>query len=324
MGQLERIVGNVPDVLEYKAFAYHQLRDYEKAADAYSQWMRQAPADHPERKRMALGLFKAQRGEPAGPQVGQTFRDCPECPEMVVLPAGSFMMGSPDSEPGRESDEGPQHRVTVPAPFAVGKYEVTWEEWEACVAAGGCDASGPQGSGGDNGWGRGRRPVIRVDWNAAKAYVAWLSRRTGQSYRLLSEAEWEYAARAGTTTPFHTGSRIVTDQANFDGNYTYNGSAKGTYRQKTVPVGSFAANSFGLHDMHGNVWEWVEDCYRDSYAGAPTDGSAWTSGGCSSRVLRGGSWITVPGYLRSAYRGWFTPDARVGNDGFRVSRTLSR
>ena len=145
-----------------------------------------------------------------------------------------------------------------------------------------------------------------------------------EGYRLPTEAEWEYAARAGTTTPFHTGSRIVTDQANFDGNYTYHGSAKGTYRQKTVPVGSFAANSFGLHDMHGNVWEWVEDCYRDSYAGAPTDGSAWTSGGCSSRVLRGGSWITVPGYLRSAYRGWFTPDARVGNDGFRVSRTLSR
>ena len=143
-----------------------------------------------------------------------------------------------------------------------------------------------------------------VNWVDAKAYVAWLARKTGKSYRLLSEAEWEYAARAGTTTPFSTGGKITTDQANFLGNYTYNGSRKGRSRNKTVSVGSFAKNAFGLHDLHGNVWEWVEDCHKDSYANAPKDGSAHTAGSCSSRVLRGGGWIYGPGNLRSAIRAW--------------------
>jgi formylglycine-generating enzyme required for sulfatase activity len=165
--------------------------------------------------------------------------------------------------------------------------------------------------------------VINVSWDDAKEYVAWLSRKTGKAYRLLSEAEWEYAARAGTTTPFSTGERITTDQANFNGNYTYGGSAKGTCREKSIQVGSSKPNAFGLYDMHGNVWEWVEDCYQDSYVSAPADGSVRTSGDCSDRVLRGGSWYYDPEFLRSAYRYWLAPGGQNFNFGFRVGRTLT-
>ena len=249
---------------------------------------RKRAAEEAERKRAAM-------------RPGRVFRDCLECPEMVVVPAGSFTMGSPSWEVGRDDDEGPQHRVTIPSPFAVGKYEVTFAEWDACVAGGGCNGYRPD----DRGWGRGQRPVINVSWDDAKAYVAWLSRKTDQRYRLLSEAEWEYAARAGTTEPFHFGSTISTDQANYNGNYTYGAGRKGVYRQKTMPAGSFPANGFGLHDVHGNVLEWVEDCWYPSYAGAPTNGSAWVSGGeCGKRVFRSSSWTSIPRILRSANRNW--------------------
>ena len=251
---------------------------------------------------------------------GKIFWECDECPELVVVPAGSFTMGSPRSEEGRWNTEGPQHRVTIPEPFAVGKYEVTFAEWDTCVAAGGCQGYRPD----DRGWGRGRRPVIDVSWEDAKTYVGWLSRETGERYRLLSEAEWEYAARAGTTGPFHFGATISTDQANYDGNYTYGSGRKGVYREKSMPVGSFSANAFGLHDVHGNVREWVEDCRHDSYAGAPTDGSAWVRGGdCGKRVLRGGSWFYDPRLLRSAFRFSLTAGYRNNDGGFRVSRTLT-
>ena len=239
---------------------------------------------------------------------------------MVVVPAGSFTMGSPASEEGRDADEGRQHRVTIAAPFAVGKYEVTFAEWDACVSAGGCGGYRPD----DRGWGRGQRPAINVSWRDAKAYVGWLSRKTGERYRLLSEAEWEYAARAGTTGPFHFGLTISTDQANYNGNHTYGSGRKGVYRKKTVPVGSFPANGFGLHNVHGNVWEWVEDCRHGSYAGAPADASAWASGGdCDKRVLRGGSWDYRPGVLRSANRFWISTENRNDINGFRIARTLT-
>ena len=206
---------------------------------------------------------------------------------MMVVPAGTFNMGSNSSEEGRHDDEGPVHQVTIFVPFAVGKYEVTFSEWDACVAAGGCGGYRPD----DNSWGRANRPVINVSWEDANEFVRWLSRETAQEYRLLTESEWEYVARAGTTGPFHFGTTISTDQANYNGNYTYGNGRKGVYRGRTVPVGSFPSNKFGLHDMHGNVWEWVEDCLHGDYSGAPTDGSAWTSGGnCDRRVLRGGSW----------------------------------
>ncbi len=237
------------------------------------------------------------------------FRDCEEwerwCPDMVVIPSGSFLMGSPEGEEGRYGDEGPQHRVTIRTPFAAGVYEVTFDEWDACAAAGGCDGYRPK----DYGWGRGRRPVIDVSWEDAQTYVRWLSRKTGEEYRLLSEAEWEYAARAGTTTRYSFGDEITPSDAN--------------YGEETQPVGSYSVNGFGLYDMHGNVYEWVQDCYNDSYGGAPNNGEAWERGECSRRVLRGGSWLGRPGYLRSANR---LRDRSGYHDylyGFRVARTLA-
>jgi formylglycine-generating enzyme required for sulfatase activity/uncharacterized caspase-like protein len=240
---------------------------------------------------------------------GREFRDCPDvCPAMVVLPAGEFMMGSPSGEAGRSSDEGPQRKVTMPRPFAVGKYEVTFAEWEACVAGGGCTGNRTPS---DQGWGKGRRPVINVSWRDVKEYVAWLSRKTRKSYRLLSEAEWEYAARAGTTTRYAFGDTINKSQAQF-----YDA-------RETEEVGSFPANRFGLHDMHGNVWEWVEDAWRPGYQEAPLDGSVWEGGDMSLRVLRGGSWGNHnPDDLRSALRFRVRPVNRVYLFGFRVARTL--
>ncbi len=243
-------------------------------------------------------------------RVGQTFRDCDACPEMVVVPAGSFTMGSPPHEEGRDDDEGPIHRVTIVAPFAVGRYEVTIAEWDACVAAGGCRYRIE-----DEDWGRGRRPAINVEWSQAKEYVSWLSRETGKPYRLPTEAEWEYAARAGTETRYSWGDDIGLNRANC------NGCGSRWDYEKTARVGSFAANGFGLHDMHGNVWEWVEDCSHGSYLGAPSDGSAWTArSDCRKRVRRGGSWFDKPRYLRSANRG--RRDYGHEEDGFRVARTL--
>ena len=197
---------------------------------------------------------------------GETFRDCAKCPEMVVVPAGSFTMGSPQSEKGRSYYEGPQHRVTFSQPFAVGKYAVTFDEWDACVADGGCNGYKPS----DADWGRGKRPVVNVSWNDAQAYISWLKRKTGRDYHLLSEAQREYVTRAGTTTPFWWGSTISADQAN----YTHGGEAKSWYRYQTAPVDAFQPNPWGLYQVHGNVYEWTEDCWKDNYSNAPTDGSA--------------------------------------------------
>ena len=251
-------------------------------------------------------------------KVGQRFRDCPECPGMVVVPAGTFRMGAPKSEKWSQDNERPVHSVSVPS-FAAGVYELTFAEWDACAASGGCGGHRPK----DAGWGRGRRPAIHVSWDDAQSYVRWLSKKTGKRYRLLSESEWEYAARAGTRTPFHTGSTISTGRANYAGYAVYGSGREGVYREKTVPVGSFPANAWGLHDVHGNVWEWVEDCWNENYQGAPRDGSAWVSGDCSDRVLRGGSWLNEPGVLRSANRNWSGTGNRVINSGFRVARTLT-
>ena len=251
-------------------------------------------------------------------EVGDRFRDCPECPEMVVVPSGTFRMGAPESEEQSGSNERPVHTVSVRS-FAVGVYEVTFAEWDDCVSSGGCEGYRPP----DNGWGRDRYPVINVSWDDAKSYVQWLSSRTGERYRLLSESEWEYAARAGPTTPFHTGATISTGQANYNGNHAYGSGLEGVYRKRTVPVGSFPPNGWGLHDVHGNVWEWVEDCWNGGYAGAPTDGSAWERGDCSNRVLRGGSWYVYPRKLRSAARFRTDSGNRYYYFGFRVARTLT-
>ena len=358
------------------------------------------------------------RGKQVGPP-GTRFRDCPECPEMVVAPAGRFMMGSPWWEVFRWPSEGPVHEVAMAHPFAVGVYEVTFGEWDACVSGGGCGGYRPD----DEGWGRGSRPVVNVGWNDAQAYVRWLSGRTGEGYRLPSESEWEYAARAGTQTKYFwwgeeiglnradletcvelsmhgsgedarmvarwekspmqesrwltkgdvprcerwknermwlvgwedaqayvawlsrkTGERYrLLHESQWDGEaragtgtgYFWWGDGNETERAlanyggvlydkgRTAPVGSFPANAFGLHDVHGNVWEWVEDPWHDSYHGAPSDGRAWGSGDCGERVMRGGSWLSDLPDLRSASRIGYAAGRRGLSVGFRVARTLA-
>ena len=253
-------------------------------AESYGEYLSSYPSGrHLGEARERLKEAKAREREAAERarlRPGRAFRDCLDCPEMVVVPAGSLMMGSPPGEEGRSSDESPRHRVTIARPFAVGKYEVTFAEWDACVSAGGCGGHRP----GDLDWGRGSRPVINVNWKDAKAYVRWLSDKTGKQYRLMSEAEWEYAARGGTTTRYSWGDDIGRNRANCEG-------CGSRWDDKlTAPVGSFPANVFSLHDMHGNVWEWVEDCWNGNYRGAPSDGNAWMDGDCDIRVLRGGSW----------------------------------
>jgi len=249
-------------------------------------------------------------------QPSEPWRDCEECPWIISLPGGTFMMGAPDAEEGRDDSEGPQHEVAVQT-FAIGQHEVTFDEWDVCVTDGGCSYN-PK----DRGWDRSSRPVIDVSWQDAQQYVDWLKDRTGEHYRLPTEAEWEYAARAGTRTPFSTGATISTDQANYDGDHTYGSGSKGEFRGQTTPVGTFDANPWGLYDMHGNVWEWVEDCWSDSYEAAPKDGSAWTRGDCRLRVLRGGSWGIDPQDLRSAGRSRLIASSRNDFSGFRVARML--
>jgi formylglycine-generating enzyme required for sulfatase activity len=251
-----------------------------------------------------------------------SFKDCPACPEMVVVPSGNFAMGSPANEPERNDGEA-QVRVSIHAPFAVGKFAVTFDEWDACVADAGC--SGYKGAlPKDEGWGREKQPVINVNWRDAKAYTSWLSRKTGETYRLLSEAEREYVTRARTTTPFWWGSSITPKQANYDGSVDpyEGGGSKGENRKRTVPVDGFQPNPWGLYNVHGNVWEWTEDCWNDSNTGNPGDGRARTTGTCTERVARGGSWVTHPLSLRSAHRFAFNYGASMNTTGFRVARTL--
>ena len=241
---------------------------------------------------------------------GMWFRSCDLCPEMTVVPEGTLLMGASMDEPGRNSAEGPQHTVRVARPFAIGRYEVTFAQWDDCVTAGGCGHK-PE----DRGWGRGNRPVIYVSWEDVQEYVAWLGDLTGLTYRLPSEAEWEYAARAGNSTAFWWGDAIGVDRA------VCAGCSTGA-EDITLPVGSLGANPFGLYDVHGNVWEWTADCWNGTYAGAPGDSVAWTTGECEKRVLRGGSWGIEPIKLRSAHRRGDETTLRSGKRGLRVALTL--
>jgi len=266
----------------------------------------------------AVTIFVVTQGRPGSRDPATaSFSDCTDCPEMVTIPAGEFSMGSPASEPYRGAEM--QHRVSIASPFALSKYEVTFAQWEACVADGGCGGQVPD----DQGWGKGNRPVIGVNWNDAKAYVAWLSQKSGKQYRLPSETEWEYAARAGTTTTFSFGPTITTDQANFDGSTASSISPAGMNRQKTTLVGSFPANKFGLYDMHGNVWEWMEDCWTDEYGGnTPADGTPYLRPNCNGRVMRGGSWEDYSGDIRAAARVASGAEEQSWADGFRVARSV--
>ena len=231
--------------------------------------------------------------------------------EMVVIPAGSFRMGCV-SGISCENDEKPVHEVSIRS-FALSKHEVTFDDWDTCVSDGGCNGYRPEG-------GRGNKPVINVSWNDAQSFVAWLSEVTGDDYRLPTEAEWEYAARAGTSTAYSWGDKIGVNRANCGDTWPWWCGDRWDY---TSPVGFFAPNGFGLHDMHGNVWEWVEDCWNGNYSGSPADGSAWPSGNCGQRVMRGGCWNNYPGTLRSANREKRPTDDRDARAGFRVARTLT-
>ena len=255
---------------------------------------------------------------------GSTFKDCSICPQMVVVPAGEFQMG--DIAGGGKKNEKPVHSVTIAKPFAVGMFELTFNDWDACADAAACPAK-PQ----DYGWGRGRRPVINVTFSEATTYTDWLSQRTGKAYRLLSESEWEYVARAGSKTKFHFG------YANYElcryGNVADLTAKKQLSNLKgapckdgflyTAPVGSFKPNRFGLFDLHGNVWEWVADCHSRDYQSVPSNGRAVTTGDCSRRFLRGGAWNSIPKFVRSANRTSDTTDYKSDRVGFRVARTLN-
>ena len=241
-----------------------------------------------------------------------SFRECAkDCPEMVVIPAGEFMMGSPETEKGRYDNEGPQHLVTIAKPFAVSKFAVTFADWDACFLVGGCAHVS------DTGMERGTKPVINVRWEEAQQYAAWFSKMTGQPYRLLTETEWEYAARAGSATVYFWGDQ------NGRGNANCRGCGSQWDGSETSPVGSFKPNAFGLYDMAGNVWSWVQECAHADNNGALADGSVSITGDCPRRVVRGGSWDTFPEELRSARSSWFPADDRDFHVGFRLARALA-
>ena len=248
---------------------------------------------------------------------GEVWKDCDVCPEMVEVPGGAFKMGSPEAESGRQNDEGPQHDVEIER-FAMGVKEVTFREWDACVSDKGCDYT-PY----DNGWGRDDHPVICVSWDDAHAYLSWLSEITEAQYRLPSEAEWEYAARGGTTTARYWGESELGQCRYANGNGGKEPVPCPDGYEGTAPVGSYKPNSFGLYDVLGNVWEWVGDCWHEDYHEAPSNGSAWIDGSdCNRRVVRGGSWVLMPRYSRSANRSKTVVANRKINLGFRVAKTL--
>jgi formylglycine-generating enzyme required for sulfatase activity len=254
---------------------------------------------------------------------GAVFQDAPFAPEMVMIPPGEFMMGSPEDEAGRYEEEGPQHKVTISQSFAIGRYAVTFDEWDFAQGhedwrkiTGIAPREPP-----DSGWGRGNRPVINVNWDDAQAYVKWLSAVTGRGYRLPSEAEWEYCCRAGTTTPFWWGGAITPDKANYNGKYAYErGGAKGESRGKTLPVDAFASNPWGLYQVHGNVWEWCADGFREYEATSVADPVALLG---ARRALRGGGWRNNARNVRAASRRAFGRDYRRNSIGFRCARVRS-
>ncbi|HZX30248.1 MAG TPA: formylglycine-generating enzyme family protein, partial [Rhodocyclaceae bacterium] len=262
-----------------------------------------APAEKPAPPPAAKAPEKAPAAKAAAPAVGEV-KDCPTCPALVSLPRGHFSMGSNGGDPS----EKPVHSVSIKAPFAIGKTEVTVEQWNACVDAGACpkiatDANAPKGA-----------PVRDVSWDDAQAYVRWLSKLTGKAYRLPTEAEWEYAARGGTSSKYWWGEQMRQGTANCKE------CGEPWSQEAPANVGSFAANPYGLHDMNGSVWEWVSDCWHASYKGAPVDGSAWEEPNCESRVIRGGSWREGASYMMSSTRFKYDASVRQSQNGFRVVR----
>jgi formylglycine-generating enzyme required for sulfatase activity len=267
--------------------------------------------------------FPAKGVQPLTPELEQalkpkdSFKECDNCPEMVVVPKGSFMMGTPIGEIDRARGEDPLHRVTFARPFAVGRFSISFDEWDACLAEGGCD-----GDKGDDKFGRGRLPAQGISFEAATSYLTWLSRKVGRTYRLPSESEREYFTRAGTTTPFWFGNTISTLNANYRADTPYGNGPHGENSKGPVVADSYAPNPFGIYQVHGNVWEWTEDCFNKRYTeDTPADGAPWLEGDCSKRMVRGGTWDWSPDVSRSGAR----DDATIIGSGksFRVVRTLN-
>ena len=310
LGVLDRSQREVRELRERKA-AERSERERAQAAERAERMLRAEAAA----VASYWDLRDSAAASPAG--IGKVFAEAVQSgglgPAMVVIPAGTFRMGCLSGDGDCLEREKPIREVTIAQPFALSVHEVTFAEWDACVAAGDCRGHKPD----DEGWGRGTRPVINVSWDDAQAYVWWLSGQTGAAYRLPSEAEWEYAARAGTVTKYHWGDGVGSNRANC---ITCGSPWDGV---RTAPVGSFAPNAFGLRDAHGNVWEWVADCGNPSYRGAPSDGGAWLGGDCTERVLRGGSWLYGPTDLHAANRLNLSSGISTFLAGFRVARTLT-
>jgi formylglycine-generating enzyme required for sulfatase activity len=267
--------------------------------------------------------FPEKRIQPLTPELEQalrprdSFKECDVCPEMVVVPKGSFMMGTPASEPDRFKGEDPIHRVSFAKPFAVGRFTISFDEWDSCLADGGCGGN----TGDDKGFGRGRMPAQGINYEAAKSYLAWLSKKVGRTYRLPSESEREYFTRAGTATPFWFGNTITAQDANYQASTPYGSGPHGPDSKGPVVVDSYAPNPFGLYQVHGNVWEWTEDCFNKRYTeDTPDDGSPWLEGDCRQRMVRGGTWKWSPNMVRSGYR---QGDGVDNENSFRVVRTLN-
>jgi len=263
-----------------------------------------------------IGLSTASAEAMSNPKPGDVFRDCPTCPELVVVPSGIFIMGLKAT---RKSSK-PAHRVNMTKPFAIGRFEVTFDEWQTCINDGGCKHS-PN----DHEWGKAKRPVINITWHQAKNYTRWLSKKTGNTYRLPTEAEWEYAARGGTTTIFWWGDKVGSGNANCrdcESRACCSAKDHSCCSHGTKPVGSFKPNPYGLHDTAANVFEWVEDCWNKDYRGVPADGSAANSDNCRNRVIRGGSFYYFNKVARSAYRAKNPPAVKSYWLGFRVVREL--
>ena len=300
-------------------------------ASATKQWPESVQAPAPNRDegqtqpaRAPRQFFPEKRVQPLTPEIEQallpkdSFKECDVCPEMVVVPKGSFMMGTPADEPDRFKGEDPVHRVSFAKPFAVGRFTISFDEWDACLSDGGCGRI----KGDDKGFGRGRMPAQGINFEAAKSYLAWLSKKVGRTYRLPSESEREYFTRAGTSTPFWFGSAISAQDANYKSSIPYGAGPRGEDSKGPVVVDSYAANPFGLYQVHGNVFEWAEDCFNKRYnEDTPIDGSPWLEGDCKKRMLRGGTWDWMANMVRAGYRDNAIIDG--GGHSFRVVRTLN-
>ena len=285
-----------------------RLRASAPKGEAAPERARPAPAPEatPKQTRPAPTPATASEKPPSPPAAVAEVKDCPMCPALVGLPRGAYTMGSNSDDPS----ERPAHGVSISAPFAIGKYEVTVEQWNACVDAGACQRVSADLSRAAN------TPVRDVSWDDAQQYVVWLSKVSGKAYRLPTEAEWEYAERGGTSTRYWWGEQMRNNSANCKG------CGEPWHQDGPATVGSFAANPYGLYDMNGSVWEWVSDCWHNSYKGAPSDGSSWDEHDCRVRVIRGGSWRDGPSYMLSSTRFRYDASVRYSQNGFRVARSL--